>query len=291
MQVGKLAWSWHLGRRCKRPVVACFKLFAFLAGVTGCFAQIESNAPAIGPATLQQLLRTICPSHTTESGCDVCPPETLMAGQGVWSVQTAFLGHYLSRSSSDVFVTGTGCEPHTQGTGGSFLLTHAGNSWRKVHYMAGTRAHDCRQLPGSDGHDRLVCADADGHQGHVGRRLSLLDPGQDPAALTSRDLESGKPFFSTLDDTGAGACDAYGDDDGEGEFQFGSIDRVDFTSLRSKYHVRIVVYGSSASLKISSTLREQVCSGEAPEPDITPLIKPTRAEFIFDGTKIAFAKP
>ncbi len=174
---------------------------------------------------------------------------------------------------------------------GSFLLTRVGSSWRKVRYMAGTRARNCRRLPGSDGHDRLVCADADGHQGYLYRSLSLLDPGQDPAALSSRDLESGKPFFGIIDDTGAGACHAYGEDSEGGELQSGSIDRVDFTRLRPKYHVRIVVYGSSGSMKISPTLRERVCSGETPEPDITPLIKPTRDEFIFDGTKIALVKP
>jgi hypothetical protein len=288
---GNTGFVLGFGTELKGPFVARFEFFALLTAVTGCFGQIESNAPAIGQVTLQELLTTICPGHTTDSGCSVCPPDTAMAGGGLWEIQSTCLGHYLSPSSKDAFVTGTGCEAHAQGTDGSFLLTRAGNSWRKVHYLAGTRAHDCRQLAGSDGHDRLVCADADLHEGHMYTSLALLDPGRGPTELSDRDLEFGKSFFGTMDDSGAGPCHIYVDDVGEGELQSGFIDRVNFTSLESKYHVRIVVYERSGSMKISPMLREQVCSGAAPEPDIKRIIKLSRYEFIFDGIKIVPVKP
>jgi hypothetical protein len=152
--------------------------------------------------------------------------------------------------------------------------------------MGGTRAHDCRQLPGSDGRDRLVCEDIDGHQGHLGIMLFLMDAGKDPSTFAD-DFE--RVFFGMMDDTGAGACNTVSEDGeptSDSVLQIGAITRVEFISLPAKYQVRIVVYASDGSIKIPAKLRERIRAGDAPEPDITPAIKPTRYEFTFDGTKI-----
>jgi hypothetical protein len=270
------------------------KLCVFFAAGSCCVGQaIESNAPGVPAAEVQQFLKAICPGHATESGCNVCPEDTSSAGSGeAWNTGTIFLGHFLSRSSRDALVNGSGCEAHPAGWSGSFLLTFGEGSWRKVRYMGGTRARDCRQLPGSDGRDRLVCEYIDSHFGALDLMLFLMDPGKDPSTVTSNaffDDDFERSFFGATDNTGAGACHIYPEDDDavDGLLQLGTIDRVEFANLPAKYHVRIVAYGSEGSIKIAPKLREQVCSGDAPEPDVTPAAKPTRDEFIFDGTKVA----
>jgi hypothetical protein len=168
--------------------------------------------------------------------------------------QTVFPGHFLAASSEDAPVNGVRCESHAQGMSGSFLFTRDRDSWRKVRSASGTRAGDCRKLPGSGGRHRL-----------------------------------GNIFFGLIDNTNAGACHAYRDDDdagGEGVLTAASIDQVEFTDLPAKCHVRIVVIANEGSVRIPSKLREQICAGDAPEPDVTNTIKPTRYEFTFDGAKV-----
>jgi hypothetical protein len=65
-----------------------------------------------------------------------------------------------------------------------------------------------------------------------------------------------------------------------------AVGKVEFIRLRAKYQVRIVVSAAEGSLKIAKALREEICAGRAPEPDLTRLIKPARYEFIFNGKDI-----
>jgi len=237
---------------------------------------------------MRQLLARICPGHVGDAVCTVCPDETGFSGSPeTWSVETVFYGHFLSASSRDVLVNGSGCEPHAEGMSGSVVLTRQQNSWRKVRYLPGTRAEDCRQLPGFDGRDRLICAQTDGHYGFYETTLALFDPGRDRLAANGQDLKFGSVFFSLMDNTNSGACHLVVEDgDDEGLLQSGAVDNVKFIPLRANYQVRIVVSAVEGSMKIPKNLREQICAGQAPEPDLTPLIKPARYEFIFDGKGI-----
>lgn len=174
--------------------MARFRLCFVLVVASTCVGQIESNAPDIPESEMRQLLTQICQGHEANSACSVCPEGTSSVGEPeMWSVGTVFYGHFLSASSRDVLVNGSGCEPHAHGMSGSVLLTRKQNSWSRVRYLPGTRAEDCRQIPGSDGRDRLICAQTDGHGGYNETTLSLFDPGQDIS-----DTGFGNVFFRFL---------------------------------------------------------------------------------------------
>jgi hypothetical protein len=274
--------------------MARFRLCIVFVVASACLGQIESNASDIPESEMRHLLTQICPGHEGDSACSVCPEGTSSQGSPeAWNVGTVFYGHFLSASSRDVLVNGSGCEPHSQGMSGSVLLTRKQNSWRRVRYLSGTRAGDCRQLPGSDGRDRLVCAQTDGHYGFNETTLSLFDPVQDRSSSGPQDKGFGIVFLSLLDTTDAGACHPYikDDDAAEGLLQSATVENVEFIPLRAKYQVRIVVSSAEGSMEISKTLRDQICAGSAPEPDVTRLIKSTRYEFIFNGKEINPVKP
>src|ERR1039458_3216747 len=117
---------------------------------------IRSDAAQFSPAQMRIFLTSICPGHERASGCEVCPAGMASSAAG-WDVRAILTGHFLSPSSEDTLVSGFGCEPHANGLSGSFLFTRTGASWRRVRYVAGMNAFDCRKLRGSDGRDRLVC--------------------------------------------------------------------------------------------------------------------------------------
>src|SRR5580692_11577871 len=102
-----------------------WKLSLFLALAFTCFAQwepekwIPSDAARLSPSATEALLAPICPGHSSESGCDVCPNDT-NGGTGKWEIRAVFSGHFVSPSSEDALVSGSGCESHADDWGGSF---------------------------------------------------------------------------------------------------------------------------------------------------------------------------
>jgi hypothetical protein len=44
------------------------------------------------------LLAQICPGHSSESGCDVCPQDTT-SGAGKWEIKAVVSAHFVSASS------------------------------------------------------------------------------------------------------------------------------------------------------------------------------------------------
>ena len=86
------------------------------------------------------------------------------------------------------------------------------------------------------------------------------------------------------DNTDAGACHLVSNEDDGAVLHSVIIDRVEFTHLPTKYHVRIVVSAQEGKIKIPANAKEKICAGGATEPNITT--KPTRYEFTFDGAKI-----
>jgi hypothetical protein len=146
-------------------------------------------------------------------------------------------GHFVSPSSEDVLVSGSGCESHADDFGGSFLVTKHGLSWHKVRYVAGLIAFVCHKLTGSDGRDRLICGQSDTWQGDQGSSVCLHDPGVDLIKTDTLDAQfarghaldnRGKCFFHVEDTTG-----------GMGKsVQRGFIQRVEFGGIASRHQTR-----------------------------------------------------
>src|SRR5580704_16530329 len=113
------------------------KLGLFLALAVACFAQwepekwIPSDAARLSPSAVERFLAQICTGHSSGSGCDLYPKDT-NGGGGKWEIKAVFSGHFVSPSSEDLLVSGSGCAPHADDCGGSFLLTKQGPSWQKV---------------------------------------------------------------------------------------------------------------------------------------------------------------
>ena len=64
-----------------------------------------SDAAAIPTAEKRELLNAICPGHTTDSGCSVCPEEEGRSAE-TWELRAIVFGHFVSPRSSDALVSG-----------------------------------------------------------------------------------------------------------------------------------------------------------------------------------------
>jgi hypothetical protein len=261
----------------------------FLALVPICFGQdawvtqnwIPSDAAHLPSSEVQSLLSLICPNQAAASGCEACPQDTT-GGAEKWELRAIYLGHFLSPSSQDALVSGFGCEPHSDGVGGSYLLTGSGSSWTKIRYVAGLIAWDCKKLAGADGRDRLVCGLVDGNQGHMSSSLSLADPGVD---LTKTDTlerqfergyeldNRGVGFFGVEDTTGAM----------EPRVQREFIERVEFEKAAGE-QVRIDVSARAGWADVPSGVVEKAAAAQGP-PVIVATV-PQQYDFVFDGTEI-----
>ena len=217
----------------------------------------------------------ICPGDASTGGCAVCPPEMPQSAQN-WRLRTITFGQFLGPKSEDALVAGVGCEDHANLMSGAYLFTKAGSSWRKVRYMAGMNADDCKKLPGSDGRDRLVCEAADMHQGFSDVFLYLLDPGRDPH---DRDEDSLGVFLDVTDSLGS--CVALSD----GTVLKGEIESVSFAPAREPHAVRITV----ATRLGKAVIPEKIMTACDQSDRKTKVIVATiarRYEFLFDGQKI-----
>jgi hypothetical protein len=268
------------------------KLGLFLALAVACFAQwepekwIPSDAARLSPSATERLLVQICPGHTSESGCDVCPKDTNGGGgkdRGKWEIKAVFSGHFVSPSSEDALVSGSGCEPHADDFGGSFLLAKRGPSWQKVRYVPGLIAFDCHKLTGSDGRDRLICGQADSWQGDQVSSVCIHDPGVDLTKTDTLDAQGraldnrGDCFFGVEDTTG-----------GMGKsFQRGFIQRVEFANIASRHQARIIVFARLGRANVPEEVVMKGATGAGPNPNIATL--PRRYEFTFDGAKVLAA--
>src|SRR5580658_3765962 len=265
-----------------------WKLSLFFALAFACFAQwepekwIPSDAARLSPSATERLLVQICPGHSSESGCDVCPKDT-NGGAEKWEIKAVFSGHFVSPSSEDALVSGSGCASHGDDFGGSFLLTKQGLSWHKVRYVAGLIAFDCHKLTGFDGRDRLICGKADGWQGDEYSSVCLHDPGVDPIKTDTLDAQfarghaldnRGDCFFHVEDTTG-----------GMGKsFQRGFIQRVEFAGIALTHQTRIIVFARLGRANVPEDVVMKSATGAGPNPNIATL--PRRYEFIFDGAKV-----
>jgi hypothetical protein len=223
-------------------------------------------------------MELICPGEAGASSCAVCPHEMAFSDQR-WGLRSITFGHFVSPASEDVLISGFGCESHADGNSGSFLLTNDGSSWRKIRYLQGTNAFDCKKLTGSDNRDRLVCAADDMHQGVGDSYLYLLDPGRDPAALDPLDDTSRGVSFFAVDDS-LGGCVTYP----KGFVQSGSIDRVEFAALPALHHVRIVVFARLGKAMVPDAVLQKACESGIPDLKLATVLR--RFEFIFNGSKI-----
>ena len=265
-----------------------WKLSLFLALAFACFAQwepekwIPSDAARLSPLATERLLVQICPGQSSESGCDVCPKDTNSPG-GRWEIKAVFSGHFVSRSSEEALVSGSGCASHGNDFGGSFLLTKHGLSWRKVRYVAGLIAFDCHKLTGSDGRDRLICGQSDSWMGDEVSSVCLHDPGVDLTKTDTPDAQFARGF--ALDNRGD--CFFHVEDATGGmgkSFQRGFIQRVGFAGMASRRQTRILVFARLGRASVPEEVVIKSATGAAPGPRIATL--PRRYEFAFDGAKV-----
>jgi len=121
-----------------------------------------------------EALKLVCPDGaiTTDqqgkaSGCRSCPKQTSFNGDDPdlsWDVKRAFTGHFTSTTAEDLILSGRGCEPHSENTGGSFVFVIDGSAVKLLRYDEALIAERCRKFVVRDGPDMLVCTDDWGAQ-------------------------------------------------------------------------------------------------------------------------------
>lgn len=196
-----------------------------------------------------------------------------------WDLQSITFGHFVSPASDDALLSGSGCEPHSEGMSGSYLFTRNGSSWRRIRYLEGVNAFDCKKLTGSDDRDRLVCAANDMHQGVGDSYLYLLDAGRDPATVDPLDDTSRGETFFAVDDS-LGGCVTYP----KGFVQSAEIERVEFVPMPTKYHMRLIVFARLGKAMVPDAVFQKACEPGIPALKLATALR--RYEFIFNGSKI-----
>ena len=143
-------------------------------------------------ATIRPLLEAACPGGVREGrdrgrvvfGCgDVFYDEVpLRANKGypwrddvAWRADGVLFGHFLSASSEDAIVSGSGVETHPYLWGGTLLLTKTRGVWKPVWYKMGVITRHCRRTPLADGRQMLFCEDTDSGMGHAFHMLFAVD--------------------------------------------------------------------------------------------------------------------
>lgn len=236
---------------------------------------IPSGAAKVPPPEAQRFLEMVCPGQASAAGCSVCPPEMSFSAQ-TWDLRTITFGHFLGPASEDALVSGTGCEPHSNGMSGAYLFTKERSSWRKVWYGAGWNASDCKKLRGSGGRDLLVCEGRDMHQGVGDSFLYLLDPGQDPSKREDNTLA----IFFGLDDS-LESCTQLPD----GTAQSGRIESVSFSAAGAPDTVRITVTARLGKAAIPARILYDCNQSDGKiRPAIVTVLR--RYEFVFNGQTV-----
>lgn len=266
-------------RRVYHGFVARTIALILLASSTCCcaseFGSIPSDAAHVSSTETRHFLEMICPRDASATGCSVCPAEMPTSAQS-WDLKSITFGHFLAPGSEDAFVSGTGCEPHSNGMSGAYLFTKDGSSWRKVWYAAGENASDCKKLLGSDGRDLLVCEGQDMHQGVADSFLYLLDAGRDPRTREDNSLD----IFFGLDDS-LGSCTALPD----GTVLSGKIESVSFSAKDVRNIVGITVIARLGKAAIPERiLHDCVQSNGNARPAMATVLR--RYDFLFDGRKV-----
>ena len=236
---------------------------------------VPSDAAKLSPAETQPFLAMICPGHTSAAGCAVCPSE-MPPSEQTWDLRTITFGHFLSPTSEDALVSGSGCEPHSNGMSGAYLFTRERSSWRKVWYGAGENASDCKKLTRSDGRDVLICEGQDMHQGVGDSFLYLLDPGQDPSRRADNTLD----IFLGLDDS-LGSCTQLPD----GTVVAGAIESVALSPASAPNTMRITVTARLGKAAIPARILDDCNqSNFTVRPAIATVVR--SYEFLFDGKTV-----
>lgn len=187
-----------------------------------------------------------------------CPAGTAFAGKNEWMYEGVVYGHFLSAQSEDAVVSASGCEPHSDGYGGSYLLTRSANAWRVVWYKPGILTSQCSRIP-LPNYQGLVCYVADIAQGTAFEVLYTLDLGK-PAP--ERNF-----FFRSTDTTGASTSSP------RGPMQRSRVDRI----VLSGNKITIL-----ASFGMQRRYRRMQVDPGAPV-DIP--VSPYQVEYVLDGAR------
>lgn len=92
-----------------------------------------------------------------------------------WQADGVLFGHFLSASSEDAIVSGSGAETHPYLWGSTLLLTKSRGVWKPVWYKMGVITRHCRRTPSGDGREILFCEDSDGGMWHAFHMLFAVD--------------------------------------------------------------------------------------------------------------------
>lgn len=182
------------------------------------------------------LLEAVCPGQVSvgrEIGCrGACPAFTAFHGEDFeWSLYAVTRGHFLSPQSDDVALWMLGCEPHSENSGGTILLTRILQNWTMLWYKPGVATAECHKVKLRNDREILVCLGGYGGQGNAWTVLYVEDLLSPTANLMTGEDRNGH-FFELFDNTGT--CGENPEDDSRPEsLQFGRIEKVEFKNVRS----------------------------------------------------------
>jgi hypothetical protein len=178
-----------------------------------CSAQrtsVSSEVLRVDDPRIKAILEGICPSAVgliqNHWECKNCPEQTSDGEHHLtlpWPVDEAIFGYFSQSQSREAILSSRSCEPHSEGSGGTFLLKEEAGRWRRVSYKKGLVVSMCHAFRRRSGLDLLVCRDSWGNVSESGENLFELDYAID-AGGRAKDLVSTRSSNSCAVEDGGG---------------------------------------------------------------------------------------
>jgi hypothetical protein len=247
------------------------------AGFLVCFGQnaAPTHDAGVKAADVESAIGLLCPARSivrgsagVVEGCNTCPRGTSFEGDGTSKLQidARTAGHFTSATADNLILSASGCEPHADNFGGSYVFAMTGGKARLVRYDDGLITDGCHKFAFADGRHFLVCQGGWAGQGEADIQLSMI--------TFDATAKSQSAVLLSLQDT-TGTCD----DDSLQSVRASNIQEMRFTPPGTETITGMTVLASFGMARCGSIANIQPAKDGKPKT----LGKVYELNFVFDG--------
>lgn len=154
-------------------------------------ASVEELTQGFGPQQLRTLdaLRSVCPAALKREGervllgCTRCPPfdasartaEVAVEPEEFYETEAAYFGSFSDANAREAALVFRGCEPRSENSGGTLLMSFDGSGWSQKTYASGFHPEECHVFTRPDRRDILVCKWSSDHMMYIHSGVGSYD--------------------------------------------------------------------------------------------------------------------
>jgi hypothetical protein len=262
-----------LRRFAARSLVGFAMGFASVSGAQT-HPQFNTASAGVKAADIEAAVSRICAPKDIKrgkdggiDGCRKCPMGTGFRGDGAssWDLYAETPGHFTSAQTDNLLLSGTGCDPHADNFGGSFVFAIDAGKVKLLRYNQGLITDQCHKFAFADGHDYLICRGGWGGQGEADAYIFM-------ATFDAAGKGAPSTLLSTRDTTGE--CS----DPSQMERKSDIVD-IRFTPADSAQITGLTITATLGQVRCSTVA--SAAKADTAKPDTK--VKSYDVEFVFDG--------